>query len=129
MPHQPFRGELSDHRRSTLLFFYIGVFFSALAMVLAEKVSSFRTPLLAFAVVGAGIALLCLLRFLRANDEREQQVNYRALTFAFTGTLVFSAAIGFLQMFGFHSVPWLGLPALMICLWSLGLILYSWRYR
>jgi hypothetical protein len=81
------------------------------------------------AVVGAGLAIVCLLRFLRSNDEREQQINYRALTFAFTGTLVFSAAIGFLQMFGFHSVPWLGIPALMITLWSIGLILYSLRYR
>jgi len=129
LPHQAFRDELGDRRRSTLAIFYIGVFFSALAVVLAEKLQSFRTLLLALAVVGAGLAILCLLRFLRSNDEREQQINYRALTFAFTGTLVFSAAIGFLQKFGFHSVPWLGIPALMICWWSLGLILYSWRYR
>jgi hypothetical protein len=59
----------------------------------------------------------------------ERQINYRALTFAFTGTLVFSSVIGFLQKFGFHSVPWLGIPVLMISLWSFGLILYSWRYR
>ena len=129
MPHQPFRDELGDRRRSTLLYFYIGVLFSALAVALAEKLPSQRMPLLALAVVGAGVAILCLLRFLRTNDEREQQINYRALTFAFTGTLVFSAVIGFLQKFGFHSVPWLGIPALMICLWSLGLILFSWRYR
>ena len=129
MPHQPFRDELGDRRRSTLLYFYIGVLFSALAVALAEKLPSQRMPLLALAVEGAGVAILCLLRFLRTNDEREQQINYRALTFAFTGTLVFSAVIGFLQKFGFHSVPWLGIPALMICLWSLGLILFSWRYR
>jgi len=29
------------------------------------------------------------LRFLRSNDEHERQINYRALTFAFTGTLFF----------------------------------------
>jgi hypothetical protein len=80
------------------------------------------------AVVGAGLAIVCL-RFLRSNDEREQQINYRALTFAFTGALVFSAVVGFLQMFGFHSVPWLGIPVPMISLWSFGLILHSWRYR
>jgi heme/copper-type cytochrome/quinol oxidase subunit 4 len=129
LPHQPFRDELGDRRRSTLLYFYFGVVFSALAVVLTEKLPSFRAPLLAVAVVAAGLAIVCLLRFLRSNDEREQQINYRALTFAFTGTLVFSAAIGFLQMFGFHSVPWLGIPVLMISLWSFGLILYSWRYR
>ena len=129
MPHQPFRDELSDRRRSRLLYFYIGVVFSTLAVVLAQKLPSFRSPLLALAVVGAALAILFLLRFLRANDEREQQINYRALTFAFTGTLVFSVLVGFLQVFGFHSVPWLGIPALMICLWRLGLILYSGRYR
>jgi hypothetical protein len=42
---------------------------------------------------------------------------------------VFSTAIGFLQSFGFHPVSWLGIPALMVTLWSIGLILYSWRYR
>ncbi|HKW34168.1 MAG TPA: hypothetical protein VJN92_14245 [Candidatus Acidoferrum sp.] len=129
MPHPLLRDEVGDRRRSTLLYFYIGVVFFFLAVVLTEKLPSFRSPLLAMAVVGGGLAIVCLLRFLRSNDEREQQINYRALTFAFTGTLVFSAAIGFLQMVGFHSVPWLGISVLMICLWSLGLILYSWRYR
>jgi hypothetical protein len=47
----------------------------------------FRTLLLVLALTWAGVAIFFLLRFLRANDEREQQVNYRALTFAFTGTL------------------------------------------
>jgi hypothetical protein len=77
----------------------------------------------------AGAAICFLLQFLRSNDERERQINYRALTFAFTGTLVFSLAVGFLQSFGFHSVSWLGIPALMVILWSIGLILYSWRYQ
>src|SRR5580698_2303038 len=99
-----------SRRRSTLWYFYLGLLLSFLAVVLAEKLPSLRSPLLAVAVVVAGLAIVCLLRFLRSNDEREQQINYRALTFAFTGTLVFSAAIGFLQMFGFHSVPWLGIP-------------------
>jgi hypothetical protein len=43
--------------------------------------------------------------------------------------LFFSGAIGFLQRFAFHPVSWLGIPPLMIILWSIGLILYSWRYR
>jgi hypothetical protein len=96
---------VGDRRRSTLLYFYIGIFFSFLAVVLTEELPSFRSPLLAVAFVGAGLAILFLLRFLRSNDERQQQINYRALTFAFTGTLVFSAAIGFMQMFGFILCP------------------------
>ena len=129
MPHQPFRDELSDRRRTTLLLFYLAALLSLIAISLVGRILTFRTPLLVLAVAGAVAAILFLLRFLRSNDERERQINYRALTFAFTGTLVFSGAIGFLQSFGFHPVSWLGIPALMIILWSIGLILYSWRYR
>jgi heme/copper-type cytochrome/quinol oxidase subunit 4 len=126
---QPFRNELADRRRTTLLHFYLAALLSVIAISLAGSILPFRTPLLVLAVAGGGAAILFLLRFLQSNDEHERQINYRALTFAFTGTLVFSAAIGFLQSFGFHSVSWLDIPALMIILWSIGLILYSWRYR
>jgi len=129
VPQQLFQDELGDRRRTTLLFFYLAALLSVIAISLAGRILPFRTPLLALSVAGAGAAILFLLRFLRSNDERERQINYRALTFAFTGTLVFSVAIGFLQSFGFHPVSWLGIPALMIILWSIGLILYSWRYR
>jgi heme/copper-type cytochrome/quinol oxidase subunit 4 len=129
VPQQPIRDELADRRRTALLLFYVAALLSVVALSLVGRILPFRVPLLALAVVGAGAAILFLLRFLRSNDEHERQINYRALTFAFTGTLVFSAAIGFLQSFGFHPVSWLGIPALMIILWSIGLILYSWRYR
>ncbi len=129
MPHPPFRDELAKRRRTTLLLFYLAALLSVIAISLVGKILPFRAPLLALAVVGAGAAILFLSRFLRSNDEHERQINYRALTFAFTGTLLFSVAIGFLQSFGFHPVSWLGIPALMIILWSMGLILYSWRYR
>jgi uncharacterized membrane-anchored protein len=123
------RNGFAERRRSALFLFYVSALVSAIAITLLEKVPSLRTILLALAVAGAGTAILFLFRFLRSNDEREQQVNYRALTFAFAGTLVFSATIGFFQSFGFHPLSWLGIPPLMIILWSVGLILYSWRYR
>jgi len=129
VPQQPIRDELADRRRTALLLFYVAALLSVVALSLVGRILPFRVPLLALAVVGAGAAILFLLRFLRSNDEHERQINYRALTFAFTGTLVFSAAIGFLQSFGLHPVSWLGIPVLMIILWSIGLILYSWRYR
>jgi uncharacterized membrane protein YfcA len=129
VPHQPFRDGLADRRKSTLLLFYFAALLSVVGVSLAGRIPAFRMPLLVMAVAGASAAILFLLRFLRSNDEHERQINYRALTFAFAGTLIFSAAIGFLQSFGFHSVPWLGIPALMVILWSIGLILYSWRYR
>ena len=129
MPQQPFRDELADRRRTTLLLFYLAAIFSVIAVSLASKIPSLRTFLFVLAVTGASTAILLLLRFLRANDEHERQINYRALTFAFVGTLAFAVTIGFLQSFGFHPVSWLGMPPLMIILWSIGLILYSWRYR
>ena len=129
MPDQSVRDELADRRRTTLLLFYLTALLSVFVISLVAKIPSFRTLLFALAVTSAGAAIFFLLRFLRTNDEREQQTNYRALTFAFTGTLIFSSAIGFLQSFGLHPVSWLGIPALMIILWSIGLVLYSWRYR
>jgi heme/copper-type cytochrome/quinol oxidase subunit 4 len=116
MHHQPFRDELANSRRTTLLLFYLAALLSVIAISLVGRILTFRTPLLVLAVAGAGAAILFLLRFLRSNDEHERQINYHALTFAFTGTLVFSAAIGFLQGFGFHPVSWLGIPALLIIL-------------
>jgi heme/copper-type cytochrome/quinol oxidase subunit 4 len=129
MPVESFRDSLAERRRYALVLFYCSALVSAIAITVVAKGPTFRTLLFALAVAGAGTAILFLLRFLRSNDEREQQVNYRALTFAFAGTLVFSVAIGFLQSFGFHPLSWLGIPPLMIILWSVGLILYSRRYR
>ncbi len=129
MPQQPFRDELADRRRTTLLLFYLAALFSVIAVSLVAQIPSLRTFLFILAVAGAGTTILLLLRFLRANDEHERQINYSALTFAFVGTLAFCVAVGFLQSFGFHPVSWLGIPPLMIILWSIGLILYSWRYR
>lgn len=129
MPHQSFRDELAGRRRTALSLFYLVALLSVIAVGLAGRIASLHMPLLVLAVGGAAAAILFLLRFLGANDEHERQINYRALTFAFTGTLVFSTVMGFLQGFGFHPVSWLGIPALMITLWSVGLILYSWRYR
>jgi heme/copper-type cytochrome/quinol oxidase subunit 4 len=84
-----FQNNLADHRRSALLFFYTGALLSASAIGLIGKIHSFRTLLLLLAVACAGVAIFFLLRFLHANDEREQEINYQALTFAFIGTLIF----------------------------------------
>lgn len=129
MPAESFNDRLAERRRAALFLFYFSALVSAIAVTLVAKVPTLRTLLFTLAVAGAGVAILFLLSFLRSNDERERQVNYRALTFAFAGTLVFSATIGFFQSFGFHPLSWLGIPPLMIILWSVGLILYSWRYR
>ena len=129
MPHQPIRDQLAERRGTILLLFYSAAVLSVIAVTLAGRISSLRTPLLALGVIGAVATIFLLLRFLRSNDEHQRRVNQQAQAFAFSATLIFSAVIGFLQSFGFHPISWLGIPPLMIILWSFGLILYSWRYR
>jgi hypothetical protein len=119
----------SSHSRSVLWFFYSSAFLSAIMFGAASYASVSYRPLLVLALVTALAAACFLVLFLHSRDERERQINFRALTFAFVGTLVFSLLVGVAQQLGLHSVPWLGLPAVMIVLWSFGLILYSWRDR
>src|ERR1700734_3950355 len=114
--------------RNLLWLFYSSAFLSAIVFSSAPYAPvSYYWPLLIFALAAALAAAFFLVLFLRSKDERERQTNYRALTFAFVGTLVFSLVVGLAQQLGFHSVSWLGLPAVMVVLWSFGLILYSWR--
>lgn len=120
---------LDNPRRKLLLSFYSAALTSTVAMSIVNSASALRTVRLVFGTVAAAIAVWFLLRFLYSNDERERHVNYCALTFGFCGTLVFSLVVGLFQSASFHSISWLGIPPLMTILWSIGLILYSWRYR
>jgi predicted permease len=129
MPPLTAHDGLDNRRRNSLLSFYSAAFTSAVAIGISGRTPALRTALLILASTAAAFAVWFLLRFLQSNDERERQINYRALTFSFCGTLIFSLAVGLLQSAGFHSVSWLGIPVLMLILWSIGLILYSWRYR
>jgi len=114
--------------RSVLWLFYSSAFLSAIMFSAASYAEvSYQRPLLVLALAIALAAAFFLVIFLRSRDERERQINYQALTFAFVGTLVFSFVVGLAQRLGFHSLSWLGIPALMIILWSVGLILNSWR--
>jgi heme/copper-type cytochrome/quinol oxidase subunit 4 len=113
--------------RNTLWLFYSSALLSAIAFSTASYApASYYWPLLILALAVALAAAFFLVLFLRSRDERERQINYRALTFAFVSTLVLSLVVGLAQQLGFHFTPWLGIPALMIILWSVGLILNSW---
>jgi hypothetical protein len=129
VPQQPFHDELANHRKPRAYASICLPFSPSLLSVLSARFPLSVCPCSLWRLLPPPPLSLFLLRFLRSNDERERQINYRALTFAFTGTLFFSAAIGFFQRFGFHPVSWLSIPELMTILWSIGLILYSWRYR
>jgi hypothetical protein len=66
---------------------------------------------------------------LNVTDERQRQTNQQALRFGFLATLVLSLLGGFVRGFGSPQVSWGGLLALMLIAWSVGLILFSWRYQ
>jgi heme/copper-type cytochrome/quinol oxidase subunit 4 len=127
----PFTQEISlyNRRRNSLLYFYAAALTSVLAIGLGSRTPALRTMLLVLGTVAAAVAVWFLSRFLHSNDERERQINFRALTFSFCGTLIFSLVVGLFQSAGFPSISWLGIPILMLILWSIGLILHSWRYR
>jgi len=113
--------------RNKLWLFYSSAFLSAIVFSTASYApASYYWPLLILALAVALAATFFLVLFLRSRDERERQIN-RVLTFAFVGTLVLSLVGGLAQQLGFHSMSWVGIPALMIILWSVGPILNSWR--
>ena len=96
----------SSHPRSVLWLFYSFSFLSAIIFSAASYPSvSYHRPLLVLALVTALAAVVFLMLFLRSRDERERQINYRALTFAFVGTLVFSLAVGMAQQLDFIPCP------------------------
>ena len=88
----------SSHPRSVLWLFYSFALLSAIMFSAASYAPvSYYKPLLVLALVTALAAAFFLELFLRSKDERERQINYRALTFAFVGTLVFSLVVGVAQ--------------------------------
>jgi len=97
VPHRPSKDRLSGHRRASLFIFYSAAILSTVATGLLQRLRDLRSMLLGLAIAGAACAVRCLLQFLCSYDEREQQINYRALTFASIGTLIFSLAIDFVQ--------------------------------
>ena len=77
----------------------------------------------------AAFAVWSFFRLLNLTDERQRRTNYQALRFGFTATLLVSLLGGFVQGFGVSLVSWGGILALQLIAWSVGLILFSWRYR
>ena len=116
--------------RGTLGIFYASSVACALVVSLAQQLHDpQRRWLFAFAGVSALCAVGSLYSFFRTTDEFRKQINYRAIKFAFIGTLIFSLAVSFLKSFGFPPVSPYATPAVMAILWSIGLILASWRHR
>jgi hypothetical protein len=121
---------LKRQRKSTLRLFYILVVLAAGTFTVAVKASqAAQDALFALVLVLAGGGIWSFLRFLKVADTHQRLINHEATSFAFVGSLLLTLAVGILQRFGFLSEASLLVPVLMIALWSIGLILFSWRYQ
>ncbi len=121
---------VDEKQRSPLLQFYLSALAFVGALILTEYSPSPWRQILHVAMLAiAGFAVWALLRFLRAADERQRRINFRALRFAFVVGLLFSLLGGFVQGFGVLHVSWIGVLGLQLIPWSFGLILYSWRHQ
>ena len=124
-PQQPKR-----QRKNALRMFYVFVFLATGTFIVAVEVSqAAQQALFALGIVLAGGGIWSFLRFLKVADTHQRLINHEATSFAFVGSLLLTLAVGILQRFGFLSGASLLVPVLMIALWSIGLILFSWRYQ
>lgn len=118
-------------RRNTLRLFYVFVVAAIVAFSLAAD-AHLATPqgvLIAVGTVLAVAGIWSFVQFLRAADTHQKLINHEAMSFAFSASLVLTLVFGLLQRFGFLLRASLLLPAVMVALWSIGLILFSWRYQ
>jgi hypothetical protein len=121
---------LKQQRKNTLRMFYVFVVLAAGTFTLAVNSNQpVQQALYALGIVLAGIGIWSFLRFLKVADTHQRLINHEATSFAFVGSLLLTLAVGILQRLGFLAGASLLLPALMIALWSIGLILFSWRYQ
>jgi hypothetical protein len=117
-------------RKNTLHILYLFVFLGAGAFTAAVNASqAAQVALFALGTVLAAGGIWSFLRFLKVADTHQRLINHEATSFAFVGSLLLTLAVGIVQRFGFLSRASLLVPVFMIVLWSIGLILSSWRYQ
>jgi len=121
-------------RRNALMVFYAaGVMCGATAAVahimLRHGAHGAGIGLVTVAGLAALTAIGGLIRVLRTADELQRRINHQALAFAYVGTLIVCLAYGFLEQSGLPCLSGLGVCALLVALWSLGLVLSSRRYQ
>lgn len=117
-------------RRSTLRVFYVFVLIAIVLFSLAVRPNhSAEKKLMALGIVAAAGAVWSFIRFLRAADAHQKLINHQATNLAFVASLLLTLIVGLLQRFGIFTGASLLISALMIAFWSIGLILFSWRYQ
>lgn len=122
--------ELKKQRRRTLRVFYIFVLVAIVLFSIAvRRNQSAEKQLMALGIVASIVAIWGFIRFLRAADAHQKLIHHQATNFAFVASLLLTFIIGLLQRFGIFPSASLLIPASMIAFWSIGLILFSWRYQ
>lgn len=117
-------------RRRTLGVFYIFVLVPiVLFSIAARRNEGAEKELMALEIVVSVGAIWSFIRFLRTADAHQKLINHQAMNFAFVASLLLTLIVGLLQRFGIFPRASLLIPALMIAFWSIGLILFSWRYQ
>ena len=130
MSTQPGPQYSKKWRKISLRLLYVFALAATATFTVAVKASqAAQEALFALGLVLAGGGIWSFLRFLKVADTHQRLINHEATSFAFVGSLLLTLAVGILQRFGFLSGASLLVPVLMIALWSIGLILFSWRYQ
>jgi hypothetical protein len=123
-------SEVDLRQRHPFLAFYLSAAAFSIALVARNRLHSpWHEAIRVLAFVIAAFSVWSFFRLLNLTDERQRRTNYQALRFGFTATLLVSLLGGFVQGFGVSLVSWGGMLALQLIAWSVGLILFSWRYR
>jgi hypothetical protein len=121
---------LDLNQRYPFLVFYISAAVFCALLIFAGRGPT--PPPVAVRVLGyavGGFALWSFYRLFRLTDERQRQTNERALLFGFFATLAVSLVGGFARGFSNPVISCGELLALMLIAWSVGLLVFSWRYR
>lgn len=125
------RGELARMRPLVFqLFAWLAVYLVTLALVRLFLDGSSRerltlVPAALLPMAPAYLAIRAAVRLHERLDEFQQQVQLRALAFAFVSGLLLCTAYGLLQSFaGLPTLPWTLIAPLFLVLW----VYAYWRY-
>lgn len=126
----PVIGSFARKQRITLFAFYASCAIFAVTAALIERFSGVLRLAVGAAATGAGAyGLTSMYQFFKTTDEVRQAINGRAIEFAFIGSLLLSIAIALLRSFGMHDPSPYLIPAVMVALWSVGLVFSARRFE
>jgi len=123
-------SQIDLKQRYPFLVFYLSALAFSIVLVFANYPPSlWQLRLDMLAAVTDVFGLWNFYRLFALTDERQRDINNRSLRFGFIATLAVALTGGLIRGFVSPVVSCVDVLAIMVIAWSLGLILYSWRYR